>query len=88
MSKVLIIGAAVLPSISGALHRPPWIIPTCAALAVIGFVVTDPQAFERLRQRDGGQMEYTIVGMLSLSTILCAGTFTIGHLLRYVMFRL
>ena len=88
MGKVLILAAAVLPGISGALHRPAWIIPTCAALAVIGFFVTDPQALECLRKRGGGQMEYTIVGMLSLSTILCAGTFTIGHLLRYVMFRL
>ena len=44
MGKVLILAAAVLPGISGALHRPAWIIPTCAALAVIGFFVTDPQA--------------------------------------------
>ena len=86
MGNVLIFAATVLPAISGALHRPWWIIPTCAALGVIGFFVADPKTFEGLRNR--GQVEFVVTGMITLSTIGCATTFAVGHLLRYVMFRL
>ena len=62
MGKVLILAAAVPPGISGALHRPAWIIPTCAALAVLSLFVTDPQALERLRKRGGGRWNIPLSG--------------------------
>jgi hypothetical protein len=79
MGRFLIIIALILPVVSGALRWPWWMILICGLVAIIGYFLTYPWAFARVRERGG--LSRVIAPMVTANAAACAALFAMGRLL-------
>jgi hypothetical protein len=79
MGWILIRIALVLPVAAGVLGWPWWMVLVCGLAAAVGYFLTYPWAFERVRARGG--VARIVAPMVAANSAACAALFMIGRLI-------